>query len=156
MELVGSATVHADTLYMQVPSALPQGSLDVKTGRPTERPFGDASVTVTAQLQHHAGVRERAGRADHASQRPIVAAAQVLASAGRSGDQAGGAGRRGRMKAAATSSLRSASPSATTSSQERSWVAPGMSSSRLSRTARLIHASSGTCVKSAMLAPTPG
>ena len=56
VEFVGSATVHADTLYLQITGALPHGTLDLSTGRPAGRTFGDASLTVTAQLQHHAGV----------------------------------------------------------------------------------------------------
>jgi len=41
----------ADTLYLQITGSLPRETLDLSTGRSTERAFGDASLTVTAQRQ---------------------------------------------------------------------------------------------------------
>ena len=58
VELAGSATVHADSLYLQITGAVPQGMLDLSTGRAIERTRGDGSLTVTAQLQPRARVRE--------------------------------------------------------------------------------------------------
>ena len=54
VELIGSATVHARTLYLQVTGVLPQGTRAVSAAPPTGRYLSDASLTVTAQLQQAA------------------------------------------------------------------------------------------------------
>lgn len=57
VELVGSATVHADTLYLHATGVLPQGTRTVAVGPSAARQVSDASLTVTAQLQQHPGQR---------------------------------------------------------------------------------------------------
>ena len=57
MEFLGSATVHTDTLYLQITGLLPQQARAITSGSLTDRNFGDASLTVTAQLQQHASSR---------------------------------------------------------------------------------------------------